>query len=163
ETGGVGGTAREVNLFYTEMDGDDNARIIIPNGKLWGEIGRVPTRNDTACLPPRFPRPAQQDVDPAVAPLQELIRRRNGVVRLPRPANEDVDPAIARLKELIERDKRVVRLADIGVDSVADDKYVLAARVWVKQADQTALRLELNRVVKEEFDRPAAKPGPAAV
>ncbi|HYX01121.1 MAG TPA: mechanosensitive ion channel domain-containing protein [Reyranella sp.] len=135
ETGGVGGTAREVNLFYTEIDGDDNARIVIPNGKLWGEIVRIPTRNDTARLELRFQR----------------------------PANDDVDTAITRLKALIERDNRVVRLADIGIDSVADGNYVLAAHVWVKHADQAALRFDLNRVAKEEFDRPAAKPGPAAV
>src|SRR5262249_28762650 len=132
ETGGVGGTTREVNLFYTEIDGDDNARIVIPNGKLWGEIVRVPTRNDTARLHRRFHRPAHGARDAAVTPL-------------------------------IERDSRVVRLADIGIDSVADGNYVLAAHVWVKHADQAALRFDLNRVVKDEFDRPAAKPGPAAV
>lgn len=55
ETGGVGGTAREINLFFTEIDGDDNTRVIIPNGKLWGEIVKVPTRNDTARLGSRPP------------------------------------------------------------------------------------------------------------
>ena len=40
ETGGVVGTTREINLFYSELDTDDNVRVIIPNGKLWGEIVR---------------------------------------------------------------------------------------------------------------------------
>src|SRR5262245_24891183 len=88
ETANVGGTICEINLFFTEIDGDYNARIVIPNGKLWGEIVRVPTRNDTARLELRFQR----------------------------PANDDIGAAMARLRELIQRDKRVLRVTDIGVD-----------------------------------------------
>ena len=130
ETAGVGGTVCEINLFFTEIDGDDNARIIIPNGKLWGEIVRVPTRNDTTRLELKFQR----------------------------PANDDVGAAIGRMRELIERDRRVLRTADVGVESVADGNYMLAAHVWVSRPDATAVRFDLNRTVKEEFERrpPAA-------
>jgi len=136
ETGGVGGTICEVNLFYTEIDGDDNARIIIPNGKLWGEIVRVPTRHGTARLELHFQR----------------------------PANDDIGAAIVRLRELIERDKRVLRIADIGVESLANDNYTLAAHLWVSRQDATAVRFDLNRTVKEEFERrPPANTPRAAV
>jgi small conductance mechanosensitive channel len=135
ETGGVAGTAQEINLFYTEIDSDDNARIIIPNGKLWGEIVRVPTRNGTTRIDLRYQR----------------------------PANDDIGTAIAHLKELIEKDKRVLRVADIGVESLGDANYTLMAHVWVERANQTAVLLDLNRAVKEAFDRRPAKAGPAAV
>ena len=125
ETANVGGSVCEINLFFTEIDGDDNARIIIPNGKLWGEIVRVPTRNDTARIEITFQR----------------------------PANDDIGAAIGRLKELIGRDKRVLRVADIGVDSVGDGNYTLAAHLWVTRRDATAMRFDLNRTVKEEFER----------
>jgi small conductance mechanosensitive channel len=125
ETANVGGTVCEINLFFTEIDGDDNARIIIPNGKLWGEIVRVPTRNDTARLELHFQR----------------------------PANDDIGAAIGRLRELIQRDKRVLRLADIGVETVGDGAYTLAAHLWAARSDATAVRFDLNRTVKEEFDR----------
>jgi small conductance mechanosensitive channel len=126
ETANVGGTLCEINLFFTEIDGgDDNARIIVPNGKLWGEIVRVPTRNDTARLELRFQR----------------------------PANDDIGSAIARLRELIDRDKRVVRISDIGVESVGDGTYTLAAHLWASRPDATTVRFDLNRTVKEEFDR----------
>jgi small conductance mechanosensitive channel len=125
ETANVGGSVCEINLFFTEIDGDDNARIIIPNGKLWGEIVRVPTRNDTARIELTFQR----------------------------PANDDIGAAIGRLKELIGRDKRVLRVADIGVDSVGDGNYTLAAHLWVSRRDATAMRFDLNRTVKEEFER----------
>lgn len=125
ETANVGGDVCEINLFFTEIDGDDNTRIIIPNGKLWGEIVRVPTRNDTARLDLRFQR----------------------------PVSEDVGAAIARLEELIGRDKRVLRISDIGVESVSDGGYTLAAHVWASRRDATAVRFDLNRAVKEEFER----------
>ncbi len=121
----VGGTVCEINLFFTEIDGDDNARIVVPNGKLWGEIVRVPTRNDTTRLDLRFQR----------------------------PANEDVGAAIARLRELIERDERVLRLGDVGVEALGDGNYTLAAQVWVSRPDATATRFDLNRTIKEEFER----------
>lgn len=39
------GTICEVNLFYTELDADGGGRVVVPNGKLWGEIVRVPNRS----------------------------------------------------------------------------------------------------------------------
>jgi small conductance mechanosensitive channel len=125
ETGGVAGKACMINLFYTEIGGDDNARIIIPNGKLWGEIVRVPSHNDTARI--------------------DLL--------YPRPANDDIGTAITRLKDLIERDKRVMRVDDIGVESIGDGNYTLAAHVWVNRRDERSVKYDLNRTVKEEFER----------
>jgi small conductance mechanosensitive channel len=135
ETGGVAGKTCMINLFYTEIDGDDNARIIIPNGKLWGEIVRVPSHNDTARI--------------------DLL--------YPRPANDDVGTAIARLKDLIERDKRVLRMDNIGVESIGDGNYTLAAHVWVNRRDERAVKYDLNRTVKEEFERRAPKAAAATV
>jgi len=129
ETGGVAGTAREINLFFSEIDTDDNTRVIIPNGKLWGEIVRVPTRNDTTRLDLQFPR----------------------------PANDDVGAAIARLKTILQDDKRILYTSAIGVDALGNATYTLAARVWVHRQEATTVRFDLNRAVKEEFERqPAA-------
>src|SRR5713101_5789006 len=134
ETGGVSGTTRVIDLFYTEIDSDDKARIVIPNGKLWGEIVRVPSQGDTARIDLRYPR----------------------------PANDDVSAAIARLKELIQRDKRVLGVAAIGVESIGDGTYTLAAQALVSRSEEVAVRLDLNRTVKEEFERRAPK-APTAV
>jgi small conductance mechanosensitive channel len=121
----VAGSVREINLFFSEIDGDDNARIVVPNGKLWGEIVRVPTRNSTARIKLHFPR----------------------------PANEDVGAAIVRLRELIQRDKRVTRVEDIGVETLGEANYTLAAHVWASRENASAVRYDLNRIVREEFDR----------
>lgn len=125
ETGGVAGRVCEINLFFSEIDMDDNTRAVIPNGKLWGEIVRVPTRNDTA------------RVD----------------LHVPRPTNDDVGAAIGKLKNIIARDQRVMHVAAIGVEALEADKYILAAQVWVNRPDAGKVRFDLNRTIKDEFDR----------
>lgn len=131
ETGGVAGTTREINLFFTEIDMDDNVRVVIPNGKLWGEIVRVPTRNDNARL--------------------EIL--------LPRGSDDDVDQTISRVRSALSRHPQVHDVENVDVHEWSDDKYTLAAHVWVPRQEAQRLRLELNRVLKDEF---AGKP-PASV
>jgi len=129
EAGGIVGTAREVNLFYSEFDTDDNVRVIFPNGKLWGEIVKVPSRNDTERVEAKFTR----------------------------PLSDDLDIAIGRVQELVKRDRRIERVAQIGVDAVNENNYVLVARVWVPRENAAQVHFDLNRAVKEEFQRHAPK------
>ena len=123
ETGGIVGTTREVNLFYSELDTDDNVRVVIPNGKLWGEIVKIPSRNDTERVELTFTRPLA----------------------------DDVEMAVERLCSLVKRDKRIDQVAQIGIDTVNEANYVLVARVWVPRRDAMQVRFDLNRAVKEEF------------
>lgn len=46
-TGGVAGTIVIVNVFYSELEAPDGVRVVIPNGKLWGEIVKVTRRSGT--------------------------------------------------------------------------------------------------------------------
>jgi small conductance mechanosensitive channel len=56
-----------------------------------------------------------------------------------------------------------MRVDDIGVESIGDGSYTLAAHVWVNRRDERAVKYDLNRTVKEEFERRAAKAAPAVV
>jgi small conductance mechanosensitive channel len=127
ESGGIIGTVREVNLFYSELDTDDNVRVIFPNGKLWGEIVKVPSRNDTERVELKFTR----------------------------PMSDDIEIAVAQLDELVKRDKRIERVAQIGVDTVNDGNYVLVIRAWVPRPQAMQVRFDLNRAVKEAFQHRA--------
>jgi small conductance mechanosensitive channel len=127
EAGGVIGVVREVNLFYSEIDTDDNVRVIIPNGKLWGEIVKVPSRNETERVELKFIR----------------------------PLSDDIGTAIARVRDIVGHDKRVTQMAQIGVDTVADLNYVLVARLWVPRRVAMQVHFDVNRAVMEEFQRRA--------
>ncbi len=123
ETGGIVGTTREINLFYSELDTDDNVRVIIPNGKLWGEMVKVPSRNDTERVELKFTR----------------------------PLSDDVDMAVDRLCTIVKHDRRITKVAQIGIDTVNEGNYVLVARVWAPRREALQVRFDLNRAVKEEF------------
>jgi len=125
EAGGITGVLREVNLFYSEIDTDDNVRVVIPNGKLWGEIVKVTSRNDTERVELKFTR----------------------------PASDDIETAIARVRDIIGHDGRVKRMAQIGVDTVADATYVLVARLWVPRREAMQVHFDVNRAVMQEFQR----------
>jgi small conductance mechanosensitive channel len=127
EAGGILGVIREVNLFYSELDTDDNVRVIVPNGKLWGEIVKVPSRNDSERIELKFTR----------------------------PLSDDVDTAIARVRDIVSHDKRVTKSTQIGVDTVSDANYVLIARLWAPRRLATQVHFDLNRSVMEEFQRRA--------
>lgn len=127
EAGGIVGTVREVNLFYSELDTDDNVRVVFPNGKLWGEIVKIPSRNDTERVEIKFTR----------------------------PFSDDMGTAIERVKEIVAKDKRVTRVAQIGVESVGDANYMLIARLWVHRQVALQVQFDLNRAIKEEFQRRA--------
>jgi small conductance mechanosensitive channel len=129
EAGGIVGVIREVNLFYSEIDTDDNVRVVVPNGKLWGEIVKVPSRNDTERVELKFTR----------------------------PLDDDIETAIARVQEIVSHDKRVTEMAQIGVDTVTDINYVLVARMWVPRRQAMQVHFDINRAVKEEFQRRAPK------
>jgi len=135
EAGGVIGTIREVNLFYSELDTDDNVRIVFPNGELWGKVVKVPSRNDTERVELKFVR----------------------------PLGDDAGLAIDRIKAIVGHDRRITRVAQIGIDTVNAGDFVIIVRVWVKRHEAMQIHFDLNRAVKEEFQhRPPVVEQPRA-
>jgi small conductance mechanosensitive channel len=123
EAAGLVGTIREVNLFYSELDTDDNVRIVFPNGLLWGQVVKVPSRNDTERVELKFTR----------------------------PLSDDAGVAIDRIQAIIGHDKRITRVAQIGIDAVNAGDFVVVVRVWVKRPEAMQVHFDLNRAIKEDF------------
>jgi small conductance mechanosensitive channel len=123
--GGVIGTVREINLFYSEIDTDTNVRAVIPNGKLWGEIVRVHSRNDTERIEVKFIR----------------------------PLTEDIDAAVARLREIVANDTRIREMSQVGVETVNETNYILVARLWVRHREAMQVHFDLNRAMTGGFQR----------
>jgi small conductance mechanosensitive channel len=136
EAGGIVGTIREINLFYSELDTDDNVRIVFPNGELWGKIVKVPSRNDTERVELRFTR----------------------------PLDDDVGMATDRIRSIVDHDERITRVAQIGIDTVNAADFVIVVRVWVKRHEAMHVHFDLNRAIKEDFQRhpPAREQAQAA-
>ncbi len=125
EASGMVGSIREINLFFTELDTDDNVRAIIPNGMLWGAVVKVLSRNDSERLELKFTR----------------------------PLSDNLGVALAHLREVISHDRRVTRTTELGVLALNETNYVLVARLWVARNEAQQVAFDLNRAIKEEFQR----------
>jgi small conductance mechanosensitive channel len=123
--GGTVGTIREINLFYSELDTDDNVRLVFPNGLLWGQVVKVPSRNGTERVELKFTRPIAEDA---------------GIV-------------LDRIKAQVAQDKRVAHTAQIGIDAINAEDFIVVARLWVARHDAQQVHFDLNLAIKQDFDR----------
>ncbi len=127
EGAGVKGTVKSIDLFSTELATFDNVRIIVPNGKLFGDTISNYSSYDT--------------------------RRIDLVVGIGYDA--DLGRAMQLLRDLIEVDERI--LGDPGplvaVSELADSSVNLVMRFWVRSADYGTVRFDMMRRIKEVLDR----------
>ncbi|MCW5738526.1 MAG: mechanosensitive ion channel family protein [Alphaproteobacteria bacterium] len=125
ETGGQVGAIRVINLFYTEVETVDGSRVVLPNGKLWGDIVRVHTRGDHRRLD----------------------------LRVQMPRHENIGNAIAFVRDLIGSDRRVRGEPVVGVESLNDNGFVVLAQPWVRVEDFQPVQFDLNRRLREALQQ----------
>jgi small conductance mechanosensitive channel len=127
EVAGQAGTVREMGIFTTVMTTPDNIRIIVPNGKVFGDT----IKNITA----------------------EETRRVDLVIGI--GYGSSIDKAVEVLTGLMKADARVLSepAPQIAVAELADSSVNLIVRPWVKTGDYWGVRLELTRKIKEAFDQ----------
>jgi small conductance mechanosensitive channel len=126
EVSGVSGTVREMGLFVTNLTTPDNVRVIVPNGKIFGDI----IKNYSA----------------------EDLRRVDLVFGI--GYGSSIEQATATLKELMAADPRILAEPEpqIAVNELADSSVNFVARPWVKKEDYWAVRFDLTERVKAAFD-----------
>jgi small conductance mechanosensitive channel len=127
EAGGAAGTVKQMNLFTTVMNTPDNIRVMVPNGKIFGDT----IKNVSA----------------------EDLRRVDMVVGI--GYGSDIAKAKQIMADLLTADSRV--LADpalqIAVAELADCSVNLVVRPWVKKEDYWGLKFDFTQQVKEAFDK----------
>lgn len=129
ETGGQVGTIRVINLFYAEIETVDGSRVVLPNGKLWGEIVRVHTRDN--------------------------LRRLDLHVQMPR--DENIAAALSFVRDLIRSDRRVKGDPVVGVEALNDNGFVVLAQPWVRVEHFQAVQFDLNRRLREALQQREAE------
>jgi len=124
---GVQGSVKEIQLFNTILATPDNVQIIVPNGKLYGDIIKNFSSYDT--------------------------RRVDLVIGI--GYTSSIDKSIEVMMRLIKADKRV--LSDpapmIAVSELADSSVNFVVRSWVNASDYWGVKFDLTRQIKEEFDK----------
>ena len=123
---GESGTVKDIQLFTTVLATPDNVKIMVPNGKLFGDVIRNISGFET------------RRVDLAV-----------GI-----GYGSSIQKAFEVISSLLKEDERV--LADpeplIAVSELADSSVNLVVRPWVKAENYWSVKFDLNRRIKEALD-----------
>jgi len=123
---GVAGTVKDIQLFTTVLATPDNIKIMVPNGKLFGDTIKNISAFDT--------------------------RRVDLVIGI--GYTSDIQKAYDVMMNLIKEDTRILSdpPATIAVSELADSSVNFVVRPWVKKEDYWGVKFDLTRKIKEAFD-----------
>ncbi|MBN1635085.1 MAG: mechanosensitive ion channel [Deltaproteobacteria bacterium] len=124
---GVDGVVEGIQIFTTHLKTPDNKAIIIPNGKLMGDIITNFSAKETRRVDMTFGVSYSDDLKNVRKVLQEIV---------------DMDPRILKEPESM-----------IVVLELADSSVNFAVRVWVKTEDYWGVFFDMNEAVKLRFDK----------
>jgi small conductance mechanosensitive channel len=123
---GESGTVKEIQLFTTVLASPDNIKIMVPNGKLFGDIIRNISAFDTRRVDLVIGIGYASDIQKAHDVMMNLIKEEPRI--LPDPAPQ------------------------IAVSELADSSVNFVVRPWVKKDDYWGVKFHLTRKIKEAFD-----------
>jgi small conductance mechanosensitive channel len=126
EAAGVRGTVKDIQLFNTVVATLDNVKIIIPNGKLYGDVIKNISGYDTRRIDLVFGIGYASSMQKAYDILQGLLQADDRILAEPAP--------------------------QIAVSELGDSSVNFVVRPWVKAEDYWGVRFDLTRKVKAQFD-----------
>ena len=125
---GEEGTVTDMSIFTTEISTVDNIQVIIGNGEVWGSTIQNLTSKGTRRVDNNFGIDYEDDIDKAFKVITETAASHPKVLS---------EPAAPWAK--------VVGLGESSVD--------IQSRVWCKSEDYWDVMFDLNKMVKEAFDK----------
>jgi small conductance mechanosensitive channel len=127
EAAGVFGRVSHMNLVSTTVLTIDNQTLVVPNGKIWGDVIKNVTAQRTRRVDMVFGISYADDVSHAEEVLKAILKEHAKVLADPEP---------------------IVRLHELGDSSV---NFIV--RPWVETDDYWDVYWDVTREVKMRFDR----------
>jgi small conductance mechanosensitive channel len=127
EAGGVSGLVSEMSLVNTTFLTFDNQTIIVPNGKIWGDVIKNVTAQTIRRVDLTFGIAYSDDVEKAEKIMAEVVA---------------AHPAV------LDEPETMIRLHELGDSSV---NFIV--RPWVNKDDYWETFWDLNRAMKLRFDK----------
>jgi small conductance mechanosensitive channel len=124
---GEAGTVKEISLFTTVLATPDNIKVMVPNGKLFGDVIRNVTAYDTRRVDLLVGIGYGSDIQRAYDVITDLMRQDTRI--LPDPAPQ------------------------VAVSELGDSSVNFVIRPWVKKEDYWSVKFDLTRKIKEAFDK----------
>jgi small conductance mechanosensitive channel len=122
---GKEGVVRALDVLTTELADPDNVRVIVPNGKVFGDVIVNYTRHENRRIQIHFGIDFQDDVDLALKLLKEIAAADPRVLKTPAPWS---------------------RMTQIG-----DNGPVVTLRAWMAPDDYWSGRFDLVKAVWDAF------------
>jgi small conductance mechanosensitive channel len=126
DAGGVSGSVEAVNLVATSIKTFDNKTMVVPNNKIWGDVITNASSNDERRVDMEFGIGYDDDVDKALAILDEIVNAHPDVLPEPAPT--------------------------IRMNALADSSVNFIVRPWAKTGDYWGVYWDITREVKKRFD-----------
>jgi small conductance mechanosensitive channel len=126
EAAGVLGIVKDIQLFNTVLATLDNVKIIVPNGKVYGDVIKNISGYDTRRVDLVFGIGYASSMQKAYDIMQGLLKADARILADPAP--------------------------QIAVSELADSSVNFVVRPWVKAEDYWDVRFDLTRKIKERFD-----------
>jgi small conductance mechanosensitive channel len=126
EAAGVLGIVQDIHLFNTVIATLDNVKIIVPNGKVYGDVIKNISGYDTRRVDLVFGIGYSSSIPKAYDVIRSILKEDARI--LPEPETQ------------------------IAVSELADSSVNFVVRPWVKSEDYWDVRFDLTRQVKEAFD-----------
>ncbi len=123
---GVAGTIDEIGIFTTTFDTLQKVRIIVPNGKLFGDTIENVSHHSVRRMDVNLGTSYEEDVDETRAVLTRVVNNVEGHVSDPEPK--------------------------VYLDSLGDNSVNWQLRVWAKADDLWPMRERLIRDAKKALD-----------
>lgn len=127
EAGGASGAVSAMSMVSTRILTDDHQTLVVPNGKIWGDVIKNLTAEKTRRVDLSFRVHYGEDAEKIEKLLGDIVNSQPRVLKDP--------PAIVKLNAL------------------ADASLEFVVRVWVKTEDYWEAYWDLTRAVKLRFDQ----------
>jgi len=126
DVGGVFGKVEKMSLVSTSLLTLDNQLFVVPNSKIWGDVIKNVTAQDTRRIDMVFGISYSDDIPKAESILEDILKSHDRVLDHP---------------------ESMVRLHTLGASSVD-----FVVRPWVKVDDYWDVYWDVTRTVKLRFD-----------
>jgi len=125
--GGQMGTVKEIELFTTVLATPDNVKVMVPNGKIFGDVITNYSIFDTRRLDLTVGIGYESSIHSAKEVLLSIAQADDRVADDPTP--------------------------QVMVSELADSSVNLILRIWVNKNDYWPVKFDMTQTIKEEFDK----------
>jgi len=127
EAGGVGGKVGNMSLVSTTILTFDNQRLVVPNNKIWGDVIRNKTAEDTRRVDLVFSAGYEDDLSRARQLLEEVVRSHELVLEEPKPV--------------------------VTVNAMKESSVEFVVRPWVKTQDYWKVHWDLTNQLTTCYEK----------